>query len=130
MSEDIKKDGNCENGCDCGHDHDHKHEHGQEGCGCGHDHDHGDHPDVITLTLDNDEEMECVVLGIFDVEGAEYIALLPHDSEDVFIYLYSEDEKGDVQLENIESEEDFEKVSAVFLEIIEEEGIEEEEEEA
>ncbi len=126
MSEDIKKDVKDEaccgdDGCGCGHDHGHSHD---DGCGCGHDHDHSH--DTITLTLENDEEVECAVLGIFDVEDQEYIALLPGDSEDVFIYIYNEDENGEVSLENIESQEAFDKVSAVFLEIIEAEEDEEE----
>ena len=32
---------------------------------------------TVTLTLDNDEELECAVLSIFEAEGQEYIALLP-----------------------------------------------------
>ena len=91
---------------------------GAEGCGCGNDHDH--HPDVITLTLENDEDVECAVLGIFDVEEQDYIALLPQDSEDVFIYIYNEDAEGNVSLANIESQEAFDKVSEAFLAIIEE----------
>ena len=131
MSEETKNDIAEDNGCNCGHDHEHKddHEHGcGDDCGCGHDHSH--HPDTITLTMDNDEKVECAVLGIFDVEEQEYIALLPQDSEDVFIYTYFEDEEGNVNLENIESQEDFDKVSAVFLEIIEseEEAVAEDEE--
>jgi len=127
MSEELKKDvveEGCGDGCGCGHDHGDDHVHGGEGCGCGHD--HSGHPDVITLTLEDDKDVECAVLGIFDVEEVEYIALLPNDSEDVFIYLYQEDAEGNVNLENIESQEDFDKVSAVFLELIEEEENEEE----
>jgi len=113
MSEDKMKDLSNEN---CG-----------DGCGCGHDHeDH--HHDTITLTMENNEQVECAVLGIFEVEDQEYVALLPEDSEDVFIYIYKEDEDGEIELENIESQEDFDKISAAFLEIMEEE--EEEEEEA
>ncbi|MCF8020991.1 MAG: DUF1292 domain-containing protein [Vallitaleaceae bacterium] len=91
-----------------------------DGCGCGHDHeDH--HHDTITLTMENNEQVECAVLGIFEVENQEYVALLPEDSEDVFIYIYKEDEDGEIELENIESQEDFDKISAAFLEIMEEE---------
>ena len=36
---------------------------------------------TVTLTLDNDEELECAVLTIYEVEGQEYIALLPLDEE-------------------------------------------------
>ena len=34
---------------------------------------------TVTLTLDNDEELECAVLTIFETAGQEYIALLPLD---------------------------------------------------
>ncbi|PKM66388.1 MAG: DUF1292 domain-containing protein [Firmicutes bacterium HGW-Firmicutes-2] len=111
MSEDNMKDLSSEN---CGDD-----------CGCGHDHeDH--HHDTITLTMENNEQVECAVLGIFEVEDQEYVALLPEDSEDVFIYIYKEDENGEIELENIESQEDFDKISAAFLEIMENEEEEEE----
>ena len=134
MSEEIKDELMKKEGCgdDCGCKDGHGHEDKEGGCGddcgCGHDHDHGHdhgHPDVITLTLEDDEEVECAVLGIFDVEEQEYIALLPEDGEDVFIYIYLEDEEGNVNLENIESQEDFDKISAVFLELIEEDDEEE-----
>ena len=62
------------------HEHDPKHE---CGCGCGHEHDH-DHEDcccedadMIYLTLDDDTELECQILGVFEVGEQEYIALLP-----------------------------------------------------
>lgn len=117
MSEDIKKD-ECCGSEDCGCDSNHTND---EGCGCGHDHNHDEGHDFITLTLENDEDVECAVLGVFDVEDQEYIALLPPETDDVFIYIYNEDENGEVSLENIEKQEDFDKVSAVFLELIEDE---------
>ena len=47
---------------------------------------------TVTLTLDNDEELECAVLTIFETAGQEYIALLPldenGDNEDGQVYLY------------------------------------------
>ena len=84
-------------------------------CGCGHDHDH-EHEDgyqTITLTLEDDSEMVCIVLGIFECEDQEYIALLPEDEEDgedVFIYKYKEI-----------NEEEVEKVSKTFEEIFDDE---------
>ena len=45
----------------------------------------------VTLTLENDEELECDVLTIFETDARQYIALLPvnadEDSEDGQIYL-------------------------------------------
>ncbi|NDL68148.1 DUF1292 domain-containing protein [Anaerotalea alkaliphila] len=107
-------------GCDCG-------DAGcsDEGCGCGHDH---DHPyQKISLTLDDDTTEECSVLGIFDVEEQSYIALLPDNSDNVLLYRYSEEESTP-NLENIESDAEFELVSSTFLSLIEEEGDEEYEE--
>ena len=46
----------------------------------------------VTLTLENDEELECDVITIFETDARQYIALLPvnanEDSEDGQIYLY------------------------------------------
>ena len=78
---------------------------------------------TVTLTLENNEELECAVLNIFEANEKEYIALLPldenGDNTDGQIYLYrfidngEEDEPG---LENIEEDEEFDRVSAVFNE--------------
>lgn len=93
-------------------------------CGCGHDHEH-DHVheememETLTLTLDDDTEMECGILGVFSVEGIEskeYIALLPLEDETVLLYEYKEDEEG-IELLNIESDDDFEKVSNAFYDL-------------
>ena len=96
------------------------HEH-DENCECGLDHEHEEEGyQTITLTLDDDSEMVCIVLGIFECEGNDYIALLPEneeDGEDVFIYKYKEVNEEEVELDVIESEEEFEKVSKTFEEI-------------
>lgn len=78
----------------------------------------------VTLTLDDDTEVETEVITIFEVEGQDYIVLLPvEQSEDeegeVYIYRYFEDAEGNPSLDNIETEEEFEMVSEVFDEIIE-----------
>ena len=100
------------------------HEHDENcDCGCGHDHEEEGY-ETITLTLDDDSEMVCIVLGIFECEGNDYIALLPEDEEDgedVFIYKYKEVNEEEVELDVIESEEEFEKVSKNFEEIFDDE---------
>ena len=68
--------------------------------------------------------MVCIVLGIFECDENEYIALLPEneeDGEDVFIYKYKEFDGDEVELDIIESEEEFEKVSKTFEEIFDDE---------
>lgn len=122
--------------CGCGHDHekehqhDHQHEnqgccggHDDEGCGCGHD--HGE-METITLQTEDGEDVTCAVIGTFDVEGKEYIALLPEDGEEVYIYSFKED--GDnVQLDRIETDEEYNKVGAVFMQLWGEDHDEEDE---
>ena len=82
---------------------------------------------TVTLTLENDEELECAVLTIFESDGREYIALLPldenGDSDDGQVYLYRfidnvEDEEPG--LENILEDEEFERVSEAFNDWMEE----------
>ena len=99
------------------------------GCGCGHDHDHdmeelNEELDTITLTLDDDTELQCSILGVFDVEGIEdkeYIALLPEDDETVLIYQYNELENDEIELLTIEDDDEFDKVSAAFDSLFDEE---------
>lgn len=95
------------------------------GCGCGHDHDNDEEMETMFLTLDDDTEVECGILGVFDVEGKEYIALLPLEDETVLLYEYKEIGE-EIELNVIESDEDFEKVSAAFYDLYEDEDEEEE----
>lgn len=96
-------------------------------CGCGHDHDHEGEElglETLTLTLEDDTELECSVIGIFDVEGIEgkeYIALLPEDDETVLIYEYKELENDEIELSTIEDDAEFDKVSATFDSMFDEE---------
>ena len=47
--------------------------------------------DFITLEFDDGIEVECEIMGVFDFEGKEYIALIPNDNtDDVYIYGYKE----------------------------------------
>ena len=64
---------------------------------------------------------------LYDVDGKEYIALLPLEDETVLIYEYNEKEDGDVELGLIEDDDVFEKVSNTFYEIWDDEEDDEEE---
>lgn len=82
---------------------------------------------TVTLTLENDEELECDVLTIFEVDGQQYIALLPlnddGESGDGQIYLYRLTDNGEEEepgLENILDDEEFDRVSEAFNEWMEE----------
>ncbi len=95
-----------ENTCDCDHD--------EKGCGCGCGEEEGS---VIYITFeDEDKEVPCDVLSIFEVDDIEYIAVAPQDEDEVLIFRYSED--GDeVKLDEIETDEEYEKVAAEFDEL-------------
>ena len=78
---------------------------------------------TVTLTLENNEELECAVLNIFEADEKEYSALLPldenGDNTDGQIYLYRFIDNGEEEepgLENIEEDEEFDRVSAIFNE--------------
>ncbi len=76
--------------------------------------------DVITLEFDDGEEVECEILGVFDFEEKEYIALVPDDdSGDVYIYGYKETGDEEFSLEDIEDEKEFEAAAAEFEKLME-----------
>ena len=84
---------------------------------------------TVTLTLDNDEELECDVLTIFSAGTHEYIALLPLDengeaneSGDVFIYRYEEID-GEPNLSNIEEDEEYDAAADAFDEWLDEQAV-------
>jgi len=78
--------------------------------------------DYITLEFDDGVEVECEIMGVFDFEGKEYIALIPNDdTDDVYIYGYKEVGEDEFELIDIEDDAEFEKVVAEFDKIMEEE---------
>lgn len=91
------------------------HEH-DENC----NHDHEGEVDVIYLTFDDDEEVECQVLGVFEVENKEYIALHPADEDEILLYEYKETEE-EFDLIPIEDEQELELVSSAYFELFDDE---------
>lgn len=81
--------------------------------------------ELITLYLDDDTEMECAVIAIFEANNRDYIALLPtsgpkYENGEVLLYRYSETEGAEPEpiLDNIETDEEFEIVSDAFDELL------------
>ena len=77
---------------------------------------------TVTLTLDDDTELECAVLTIFEAGGRDYIALLPLDgAEDeegeVYLYRYSEVD-GQPELDNIQDDDEYEAAADAFDEFL------------
>ena len=77
--------------------------------------------DFITPEFDDGVEVECEIMGVFDYDGKEYIALIPNDdTDDVYIYGYKEIGDDEFELVDIEDDDEFEKVVAEFDKIMEE----------
>ena len=78
--------------------------------------------EFITLEFDDGTEVEAEIMGIFDVDGKEYIALIPDDdSDDVYLYGYKELSEEEFELIDIEDDDEFDKVVKVFEELTDEE---------
>ena len=87
---------------------------------------------IITLTLDDDSEVDCAILAIFPVNGKDYIALLPLDEEedDDEVLIYRFIDKGDdedPEIENIEDDDEYDAVADAFDELLDEMEFDEEE---
>ena len=86
---------------------------------------------TVTLTLEDGAELECSVLAIFPVNDMQYIALVPMNVEDdsaegdVYLYRFSEDESGEIELGNIEDDEEYEAVADAFDELLDSEEFDE-----
>ncbi len=77
-----------------------------------------DDEDFITLEFEDGKEVECEIMGIFDVEDKEYIALLPDDgTDDVYLYGYKEVSDEEFELIDILDDAEFDKVAEVFNEL-------------
>ena len=83
---------------------------------------------TVTLTLEDDSELLCGVVAIFQVEDKDYIAMEPmgQESDEVFLYRLKHNDIEDIVLENIEDDEEFESVSNAFNELPDDEWFDDE----
>jgi uncharacterized protein YrzB (UPF0473 family) len=81
--------------------------------------------EVFSISDGDGEEQEIEVLGVITIEGTEYAAVAFADEvheeseEDIDLFFLKVDEEGD--LEAIESDEEFTKVSIAFEKMMDEE---------
>ena len=82
---------------------------------------------TVEITLENDEVVNCAVITILEVEGKDYIVLLPLDEDgnnddgEVWFYRYSEnpdDPNEEPVLEYIEDDDEYEAVAEAFDEYL------------
>ena len=75
--------------------------------------------EILTLEFDDGASFECGVMGTFELNEKEYIALEAlDDSDDVYLYEYVPTD-DDFELVDI-PEEDFDRVSAEFERLMDE----------
>ncbi len=77
---------------------------------------------TVLLTLEDDTELECDVILIFELEGQDYVALYPSSGEPDEIYLFRCTYNGgdDLEIEDIEDEDEYNSVAEAFDQIMEE----------
>ena len=82
--------------------------------------------EVVTLVDEEGVEHDFTVIDIIEVDGSEYAILLPVDEEsnEAIILKFSQDEEGNELLVDIEDDEEWEKVSDAWEEMISEEEVE------
>lgn len=75
---------------------------------------------VVTLTLDDNKDVDCAVLCVFPVGDNEYIALTPLEEDGteneegtVYIYKFTLID-GQPDLQNIDSDEEYEAAADAF----------------
>jgi uncharacterized protein YrzB (UPF0473 family) len=80
--------------------------------------------EIFTISDENDEEQEVGVLEVLNIEGTEYIAvsfaedLQEGTEENIDIFFLKVDQDGDFTA--IESDEEFDRVTSAFDEIMKE----------
>lgn len=75
--------------------------------------------DILNLEFDDGETLECGIMGVFDLDDKQYIALEAFDeSNDVYLYEYDPTD-DDFALVDI-PEEDFDRVAAEFDRLMDE----------
>lgn len=82
---------------------------------------------TVELTLDDGETVNCAVITILEVNGKDYIALMPldengqNDDGEVWFYGYREDENdpnAEPELIFIEDDEEYDDVADAFDEFL------------
>ncbi|MDA8193934.1 MAG: Holliday junction resolvase RuvX [Thermaerobacter sp.] len=85
-----------------------------------------DEDEIITLTDEDGQEHEFVVVDVIEVDRGEYAILLPIDTDeseeaDAIILRLEKDADGDDVLVDIESEEEWERVAAAYEQLLDDE---------
>ncbi len=85
---------------------------------------------TITLDMEDGSEIECVPTESFSFNDQDYVALMPLNGPDagsgqVYLYRYHVNELEEMEIEYIESDEEYEAVADAYDELLDEEEYEE-----
>jgi uncharacterized protein YrzB (UPF0473 family) len=92
--------------------------------------------EIVTITDEEGNDVDCMVLAVMDVEGRDYAMLAPveqldsdeGDEVELFIFTYDEDEAEGVEhFGYVDDDAMYEKVRQAFAELMEQVGEEDEE---
>lgn len=83
---------------------------------------------MVTLALDDGSQLDCEIVTIFELEGQDYIVLEPQEQAlnpdqeecEIYVYRYFEKGEGDYSLENIQDDDEYERVSDYIDELFDE----------
>ena len=78
---------------------------------------------IIGLELEDGEE-ECFLIDIFSIDDSDYIALVSRDSDELYIFKYSEDDEDGLNLLSLEDEEELDEVYHLFSHYWDDDAIE------
>lgn len=73
--------------------------------------------DIFTLTDEDGVELQFTLLGSCEVEGTEYLALIPledNEAEEYVILKREKDENGEDLLVTIDDDEEFDRIADIF----------------
>lgn len=76
---------------------------------------------TIILTLEDDRELECVILAEYEIDGQDYVALLPVENDDDEILLYRAnytEDSNPFEVELIEDEDEFNLAVDAYYEVV------------
>lgn len=76
---------------------------------------------TINIVTEDDQELTCDVIGIYEAGECEYIGLVPQGGDELYLYRYEENEDG-IDLGSIEDMDEMNLAEEVFWDIF---GVEE-----
>lgn len=88
------------------------------------EHNHHEDMDIIYLNLEDGTDIECGIIGVFEVEDKDYMALWAIEEDEVLLFAYEELE-DEFELIPIEDPDEFDLVSQAYYALFSEDDYDE-----